>query len=164
MHVTTTDMATLLGLSERRVNQLAREEVAVKVAPGTFNAPATIANYIKSIDAKAQAKASSLDAEMQLARQRRAQADALELRNERTRGEMIPADVVDREWSEIVRRIRSGVLSLPSRIRASISFLDADHGEIIDRECRLVLRILADDNDTDDPPASAGAVQATAEN
>lgn len=147
MILTTSQLADLLGLTERRVNQLASESVLNRVSPGKFDGATSIQSYIKSISAKAESKAAALDADKELARLRKEQADALEMKNAITRRELIPAEDVEREWSDIVRKIRSGVLAMTSRIRGQISFLDATHGEIINRECNLVLEELADDRD-----------------
>lgn len=139
------DVANLLGLSERRIDQLFKEGIAVRVSPGKYDAPATVRAYIAHVTAKAERKTVALDSEKELARLRHEQANAAELKNQVARKELLPSDEVEREWSDMVRKIRSGVLGLTSRIRARITFLDATHAEEINAEINLVLEELADD-------------------
>lgn len=139
------DVANLLGLTERRIDQLHTEGVAVRVSPGKYDAVATVRAYIAHVTAKAERKSAALDSEKELARLRHEQANAAELKNQILRKELLLADEVEREWSDMVRKIRSGVLGLTSRIRARLPFLDATHAEDINAEINLVLEELADD-------------------
>jgi phage terminase Nu1 subunit (DNA packaging protein) len=61
------------------------------------------------------------------------------------RGSLLDADAVAREWADVLRRVRAGVLAATSRIRARLVRLSATDAEVIDRELRDALAILADD-------------------
>jgi len=153
MHLKTAAVAALLGLSSRRINQLVEEGIGVRVDKATIDAAATIQNYIAHISGKAAGVAAQLDLDAERARLAKEQADGQALKNAVTRGELLPADEVEREWSDILRRVRSGMLAVTSRVRQRAG-LDGATAEILDREIRDALTALADDKD--DPPAGAG--------
>ncbi len=73
------------------------------------------------------------------------QADAAEFKNALQRGELVKASVVEREWGSVLRKVRSGVLAGPSRIRQQLAHLSAHDMEIIDRELRSTLEDLSND-------------------
>ncbi|PZU85023.1 MAG: DNA packaging protein [Shinella sp.] len=73
------------------------------------------------------------------------QADAVELRNAVLRRDLVKASEVEREWSGILRKVRSGILAVPSRVRQQLAHLTAHDAAVIEAEIRLVLEDLAHD-------------------
>ena len=73
------------------------------------------------------------------------QADAAELRNAVLRRDLVKASDVEREWSGILRKVRSGILAVPSRVRQQLAHLTAHDAAVIEAEIRLVLEDLAHD-------------------
>jgi phage terminase Nu1 subunit (DNA packaging protein) len=145
MEVKTKVMAHLLGVSVRRVNQMAAEEMAVKTAPGTFDAAATIQNYIAHITGKAGNRESALDLNAERARLAKEQADQIALKNTLARGEALDAEAVAREWESIIADVRSAMLAVPGRLRRRAgSALDAAAIGLVDHEIREALTALAD--------------------
>jgi len=149
MEVKATAMAHLLGVSIRRVNQLAAEGMAVKTAPGTFDAAATIQAYIAHITGKAGNRESTLDLTAERARLAKEQADQIALKNTLARGETLDAEAVAREWEGIIADVRSAMLAVPGRLRRRAgSALDSAVIGLVDHEIREALTALADpDND-----------------
>ena len=72
-------------------------------------------------------------------------ADAAEFKNAQLRGELVRATSVEREWSAVLRKVRSGVMAVPSRIRQQLPHLTGHDMEIIDRELRAALEDLSND-------------------
>jgi hypothetical protein len=72
-------------------------------------------------------------------------ADLRELEVAKLRGQLVDADAVVREWTEGLRRIRSVVLAVPSRVRQLVPHLSAADVELLDRELRDALTSLADE-------------------
>lgn len=153
-------VAALLGVTTRRLNQLAVEGVAVRTAPGTFDAPATVQAYIASITGKVAGKSASLDLDRERARLACEQADAQGLKNAVSRGEFVPAADVEREWRDIIGTVRAAMLAVPPRCRRRHSAFGAAEVDIIDREIRDALEALS--NDQIDAPEGAGCGQAAA--
>lgn len=66
------------------------------------------------------------------------QADNWSLRNAALRGEFLDAVAVERRWSDTLRTVRAGMLSVPTRAAARLSLSPAD-AAVIDRIVRDVL-------------------------
>ncbi|WP_274626563.1 hypothetical protein [Arvimicrobium flavum] len=143
--MSTAQLAGLLGVTERRVNQLATEGITVRSSPGKYDAAASVQNYIAHVSARAEAKSAATTLETERARLAKEQADGQALKNQITRREVVPAAEVERAWVDLANQLRSGVLALPSRILQAIPHLQPDELAEIDREVRDVLRELADD-------------------
>ena len=59
-------------------------------------------------------------------------------------GSSLDAGAVGRRWGDVLRRVRAGVMAVPSRVRARLPHLTAADVEVIDRELRDALTALAD--------------------
>jgi len=139
-------LAGLLGLSSRRISQLAEEAIAVRTGPGTFDAAATIQNYIRHQTGKAGNRESTLDLTAERARLAKEQADQIALKNTLARGETLDAEAVAQEWESIIADVRSAMLAVPGRLRRRAgSALDAAAIGLVDHEIRDALNALADD-------------------
>jgi phage terminase Nu1 subunit (DNA packaging protein) len=77
---------------------------------------------------------------------RHEQAARLRRLNELEAGRLAPIEEVARRWSEIASQIRTGLLSVPSRIGARFPG-QPDFVRAVDEEIRLALNDLADDRD-----------------
>ncbi|MEX6507449.1 terminase small subunit [Jiella sp. M17.18] len=161
MELKTAELAKLLGLSVRRVNQLAKDGIAIKTAPGRFDGPKSIANFIESKTIGDDAKAAALDLNAEKARLAKLQADGHEIKNAALRGDLVEAEAVAREWADILRRVRAGIMAVPSRVRSRNPALSATDIETMYRELRDALEALSNEHTTDDgegdesPPAAA---------
>jgi phage terminase Nu1 subunit (DNA packaging protein) len=58
-------------------------------------------------------------------RKERALAELREIEVAQKRGQLIDADEVAREWSDILRQVRAGVLAITSRVRSRLPHLTA---------------------------------------
>ena len=61
------------------------------------------------------------------------------------RGELLDADAVARQWQDVLRRVRAGIMAVPSRLRARLPHLTARDVEVLDRELRHALAALAEE-------------------
>lgn len=75
------------------------------------------------------------------------QADNVALKNAALRRELVPATEVEARWSDILRRVRSKVLAVPSRVRQTHPHLTAQDVVAIDAELRRALEELAGEGD-----------------
>ena len=78
-------------------------------------------------------------------RKESALADLRQFEAQAKRGALLEADAVAREWSDVLRQVRAGVLAVTSRVRAQLPHLTAHDAGVLDRELRQVLTALADD-------------------
>src|SRR5687768_15312684 len=143
MSLKTAQLALLLGLTTRRVSQLAEEGITVGTSHGEFDGPASVQNYVASIANRAKDGEAAIDKEREEARLKKEQADNFELKNAKLRKELLPIDEVARVWSEQITYIKSGLLSVVPRVRQKVS-LSVDDAEAIDREIRSAMTKLAD--------------------
>lgn len=166
MKLKTAELALLLGLTTRRVNQLAEEGLLVRSGHGEFDGPGSIQAYVAHAANRGKDKEAALDAERETARLRKEQADTQELKNAKLRKELLPVEEVSRVWSEQVSSIRSGLLAVVSRVRQRVSLSNED-ALVLDEEIRDAMTKLADgvdiydadfgdleEGDGDPPPAS----------
>src|SRR5688500_1806228 len=153
MNLKTAQLALLLGLTTRRVNQLADEGVTVRAGHGEFDGPASIQNYIASVANRAKDGEAAIDKEREEARLKKEQADHFEFKNAKLRKELLPIDEVSRVWSEQIAEVRSGMLAVVSRVRQRVS-LSAEDASVLDREIRDAMTRLADGIDLYDADAS----------
>jgi terminase small subunit / prophage DNA-packing protein len=83
--------------------------------------------------------AASAAAERDRLAKEQAGADSLALKNARLRGSLLDAEAVEREWTNILRTVRSAVITLPSRIGAQSPQLTPSDVAKIEREVRTML-------------------------
>ncbi|WP_245441221.1 hypothetical protein [Neorhizobium sp. T7_12] len=143
MKLTTAELGLLLGLTTRRINQLAEEGLVVRLGHGEFNGPQSVQRYVEHASNRGKDKENHIDKEREEARLKKEQADTQELRNAKLRKELLPLEEVSRVWSEQVSSIRSGLLAVVSRTRQRMS-LSPEDALILDEEIRDAMTKLAD--------------------
>lgn len=120
----------------------------MRVGPGTFDAAATIQNYIRNATGKAGSREANLDLNAEKARLAKEQADQIALKNAVTRGEVLDAEAVAQTWESIVADVRSAMLAVPGRLRRRAGgALDAAAISLVDHEIREALTALAKPDD-----------------
>lgn len=136
-------LADLLGVSTKTIRELALKGIVIRVREGVYDVRASIRGYAGHmrgiVVGKAGGEALAATAAADRARLARAQADRVELQNQKDRGELLAAAGVQAEWSSILSAVRAGMLAVASRVAARLPHLTrADVGEI-DQEIRQVL-------------------------
>lgn len=153
MILKTAQLALLLGLTARRVNQLAEEGITIRAGHGEFDGPASVQNYVASVTNRAKDGEAAIDKEREEARLKKEQADHFEFKNAKLRKELLPIDEVSRVWSVQISQVRSGMLAVVSRVSQRLSLSPEDAVEI-DKEIRDAMTKLADGIDIYDADAS----------
>ncbi len=147
--------AKLVAVSPGRVSQMVKQGLPVE-ADGKIDVARGklwIAENINPTRAASQAKGPTLFGEErqkaslteERARLAKEQADAAEIKNAILRKELVHASDVEREWASVLRKVRSGVLAVPSRVRQLLPHLTPHDVEAIDNELRCALEDLAHD-------------------
>lgn len=144
-------LAVLIGISERRVRELRDEGVIPDNGAGRYVLGVAVSAYCANLRPASGQSARGGSASAGLTSEReglaRAQRLAQEHKNAVAAGEFVSAVDVERTWSDFLRKIRSQVLAVPSRVRQIVPTLTAHDAGLIDRELRDVLTGLADDDD-----------------
>ena len=139
--ITTAALADLLGISTRSIRQHAKDGILVRAGKEFALAPSVrrYCDHLRKLATGRSGEAAISTATAERARLAKAQADHVELKNKRARGELVEASAVEAEWSSILRTVRAGMLAMPSRVQQRLPHLTPhDVGEI-DAEVRAVL-------------------------
>jgi phage terminase Nu1 subunit (DNA packaging protein) len=118
LEVSTSDLATILGVSSRRVAQLVEEKILIRTARGTFDLGEAVRNYVAYRERRIAARLGA--GEMHKARQRYllARAKNAEIAAEERIGKLVPADQVETSFVAIAGAVRSHLLAIPAKVAA----------------------------------------------
>lgn len=141
---TESDLADFWSVSTRQVRALLSGSVIAKTDSGFYDVADSTKRYLQHLIASAKLRGGE-NPELKAERLRlvREQADAVELKNQQKRGELVHAKQVEAEWSDVLRTVRSGLLAVPGRVGARLS-LSQTHLSEIDLEIRTVLKELGE--------------------
>lgn len=141
---TESDLADFWGVSTRQVRALLSGSVIAKTDSGFYHVADSTKRYLQHLIASAKLRGGE-NPELKAERLRlvREQADAVELKNQQKRAELVPAKQVEAEWSDVLRTVRAGLLAVPGRVGARLS-LSQTHLSEIDIEIRTVLKELGE--------------------
>jgi phage terminase Nu1 subunit (DNA packaging protein) len=121
------------------VADLGARGIAIKAGPGRWRLKESVARYCDDLRRQAKGKGGEAAAS-ERGRLASAQADLVALRVARQRGELLDAGEVEREWSDILRTVRSGVLAVPARLTQ----LGPQDRAALDAELRRALTALGE--------------------
>lgn len=154
------ELADLLGVSKRAVSDFVERGIVVKTERNRYDMRRSIQLYCEHLRTMAAGRsgdgADALTTER--ARLAREQADQTAMKNAAMRREMIPITDVRHEWTSIGRRIRNGIMSVPSRCRQMLPHLTTFDVDVIDRELRSALSDLGEQDDDRSVDAAAESV------
>lgn len=122
-------IAKLLDLTERRVNQLAKEGVLPKAARGRYELVPVVRAYISYLrDRAVNSDVGPDDYATQRTRLTKAKADMAEMEKEQMANRLIPAADVGDAWEAMVSNMRAKMLSLPTKVATAV-FVSEDVSE-----------------------------------
>lgn len=138
-------IAKLFNLTERRVQQLAKENIIPKTERGKYDLINSVRSYVKYLQDRAVGRGDGNyndETDIKLERKRliKAQADKTESETKKLRGELISFDLVEDVLNEIAVLYGSSVDALPGRLANELSGIH-DPAEIKSRlfdECRRI--------------------------
>ncbi len=143
-------IAKLLMLTERRVQQLAKEGVVPKAERGRYELAPAVQGYVRYLQdraAGAAPQAGTIDYHVEKARKTKAEADIAEIEAAKRRGDAIDASEVKRAWQLILGEVRANLLgNTPQRITSLVLGLDdeAKIKRVIRDEIALAMSAAAD--------------------
>ena len=144
--VSTLELAQILGISDRRIQQLVNEKVLEREGRSRFHLARSVQAYMQyQIELIKERQSTGTLAEEQT-RLAKAKADREELELEVRRGELIPVDVAGVVWGQVVASARTRLLSLPASIKTQLPHVDADAVEHVDRFVREILEEVSKDD------------------
>jgi len=140
-----TTIAKLFNLTERRIQQLAKEGIIPKSERGKYDLVAAVRGYVKYLQERALGRSEgsyndSSDIKVERKRLIKAQADKTESENHKLRGELVPFELVEDVLNEVAVLYGSGVDALPGRLANELAGIN-EPAEIKVRlfdECRQI--------------------------
>lgn len=147
--VSTSELACVLGVTGRRIRQLAEDGQIEKAKQGRFNLAHSVQRYI-SLSKKETASMS--DAALERAKRKSevtlkaSKAEIARLEMKELQGKMHRSEDVAAMTEDIIYTIRSALMSLPGRLAVDVSATQgpAEASEVIRREVYLVMKELSD--------------------
>lgn len=146
--VTTTELAAILGITARRVQQMAQDGTIVPVRRGYFQLGDAVQRYINFLskpqvseaEQKLETARKQSEAQLKLSKAQLAKMEVEELKGRLHRSEDVEAFTED-----LIYTIRSALLSLPGRLSVDVAATSspAEAAEIIRKEIHTVMRDLA---------------------
>ena len=114
-------LAKLFNLTERRVQQLAKEGVIPKAERGKYDLVGAVRGYVKYLQERAEGRGvEPTDLHGERTRLLKARADKAELEVDERKGALIPADRVIEAWEQLVAAFRAKCLALPSKLASQL--------------------------------------------
>jgi phage terminase Nu1 subunit (DNA packaging protein) len=119
-------LAKLFHLTERRVQQLAKEGILTKVQSGKYDLVASVQGYVKYLQERAAGRmdgsyADTSDIRIERKRLIKAQADNAECEYQIRRGELVALDVVKQILNEVAVLYGSSLDALPGRLAQELA-------------------------------------------
>ena len=109
-------ISQLIKLTERRIQQLAKDEVIPKAQRGEYEMIPCVHGYIDYLKAKIGREFTAEDLAINRNRLIKAQADLAEIEKQKQEGELIAKDEVKKNWLSILTVIKSKLLSMPNKV------------------------------------------------
>ena len=160
-------IARFLNLTERRVQQLARDGIIPKADKGKYDLVRCVQHYVQYLQERAYGNGDTArDTHHERARLIKAQADKTELEVAEMRGQLIPIEIIEHDWMQHVSSCRMRLLAIPSKSAFQIASLKepAEIERFLKASIYEALTELArDDDELPEPEAeSPPGVDATA--
>ncbi|MCM1307565.1 MAG: hypothetical protein NC223_03100 [Butyrivibrio sp.] len=161
----------IIGVSDRRIRQLAEENIIVRAAKGRYKLMESITNYILTLKVSMEAAGydtpdGGLDLENEKAIHERVKRHISELKLKTMTGEVHKSEDVERVMTDMLVAMKTKLLSLPAKLAPMlVSRNDIDYvREAIMREVLEVLDELKDYNPKEFYTDNAVTTEETEEN
>ena len=123
-------IAKLLNLTERRVQQLAKEGIVVRDGKGKYDLVGSVRGYVKYLQDRTLGKdLAPIDSHVEKARLLRAQADKTEMEVKALQKILLPVTQIKISWMMMLSSFRTRMLSIPAKTAHLLAAVD-DNAEI----------------------------------
>ena len=111
-----TAIAKLLRLTERRVQQLAKDDIIPKAERGKYDLISSVHGYIDFLKAKAGGDFTAEDVIKNKNKLMKAKAEIAEIEKMKATGELIPKQEVKNTWLELINKVKQKLLTIPNKV------------------------------------------------
>ncbi len=109
-------IAKLLKLSERRIQQLAKDNIIPKAERGKYDLVSSVHGYIDFLKAKAGGDFTAEEVLKNKNKLLKAKAEIAEIEKMKATGELIPKEEVKSTWLQLVNKVKQKLLSIPNKV------------------------------------------------
>ena len=106
------ELAEALLLTPQRVTQLAKEHVLPPAVDGLYRPVESVACYIRYLRERETGRSKNGEEVRKL----QLENEMRQIRLQKIAGQLVPLDRVQKDWVDAGRRVRDGLLNLPSRL------------------------------------------------
>lgn len=136
--VSTTELATVLGITARRVQQMAQDGTLPTIRKGRFLLADSVQRYIKFLNGSMDEEGKKLERQRQKADVaiKAAKAKRAKLETDELDGKMHRSEDVAAMTEDLIYTIRSALVALPGRLAAEVMSVqtEAEAAEVIRKE------------------------------
>ena len=151
IEVTEVELADMLGVSQRRVRQLAVDGVAVKTRAGRYDLKLSVQNYIRNIKDKDKTSNQGID-KIKAAREAeglmtdRLKKKKIELQERKMENQLHEAEDVKMIWNTMIVAAKSRITSIPTKTAPKLVGLEniKEVESILSREVKEALNEIAE--------------------
>ena len=111
-----TAISKLLKLTERRIQQLAKDNIIPRAERGKYDLVSSVHGYIDFLKAKAGGDFTAEDVIKNKNKLIKAKAELAEIEKMKATSELIPQEEVKRTWLELIHKLKQKLLSIPNKI------------------------------------------------
>jgi excisionase family DNA binding protein len=133
---TTDEMATLIGVSERTVRELAAKGRLIRAGRGRLDVPASVATYCGHLRDAASGKSAGPNLTDERTRLAKEQADRMAIENEKNRGNLIDAKEAESRWAGEMVSLRARFLAIKTSAAMKLPHLTPHELAVIDQIVR----------------------------
>ena len=109
-------ISKLLKLTERRIQQLAKDNIIPRAERGKYDLVSSVHGYIDFLKAKAGGDFTAEDVIKNKNKLIKAKAELAEIEKMKATSELIPQEEVKRTWLELIHKLKQKLLSIPNKI------------------------------------------------
>ena len=133
------ELAEVFGISAQRLGVLCKQGVVPLPEDGLHDPKMAVAAYVRNLKKKDEgsSKAGEEVKKIQLENEMR------QIRLQKIAGDLVPVDRVQRDWFEFSRRVRDGLLNLPSRL-SGVFAAESNQEKIFDSFTKEIHAVLSE--------------------
>jgi len=142
------DLSVILNVSTRTITDYDQRGLLVRAETrATYQTLPSIHGVLKELREQAAGRGTSTGYNLadERAKTEMVSRELQEIKLKQLKGEVLTLDEVSQSWSRFAAIVKQSVMSLPSKVRATIPHLTAHDGELVRDLCREILEDAAEE-------------------
>lgn len=132
--ISVVDLASLVGLSERRIQQLERDSTVVRLEHGNYDLVESVRAYCDFLRHSERGSVASKDEQLERTKLTRAKRKLAELTLDETAGALVRVETLHKHHAGLASILKNNLMTIPDRVEAVLA------AESDPDKCRLILQ------------------------